>query len=89
MSAIWKLDITPLDVSRKEARIVATRTDGEDVRTFTIITALLATAKQKSKVIDDIWDQYVADAAGRDAIDAFVGTLETQGKASLEAKENK
>ena len=77
----------PLNIARKEASIVATRTDGEDVRSFNIITALLATTKQKLAAVDDIWSQYLADNARRTAIEAFIGNLEASAKTALEAKE--
>lgn len=84
--AIWNVSITPLDVARKEASITATRTDGEDVQTFNIITALLTNRKQKQDVIDQIWSQYLAAKAKKKAGADFIGKLETEAKTALEAR---
>ena len=87
MAATWEVEITPLNVARKEARIVATRTDGADVRTFTIRTALLASPAQKQDVLNEVWGQFQRDETRRAAIEGFIGGLEAQAKANLEARE--
>lgn len=85
--ATWEVKITPLNVERKEASITATRTDGEDVRIFHIITALLDTAQQKEDVINAIWSLYEADEIRRGKIASFIGNLESAAATALNAKE--
>ena len=85
--ATWDVKITPLNVTRREASITATRTDGEDVRTFSIITAILASPEQKLAVLNDIWEQFQRDEARRAAIEAFIGDMEATAKTTLEGRE--
>jgi len=90
MAINWDIKITVLDVARKTVRVTATRTDDADPdnpRTYTILSANIATAEQKVNVLDNIWQQHQADLARQAAIDAFVGDLETAANANLEARE--
>jgi len=85
--ATWDVKITPLNVARKEASITATRTDGEDVRTFSIITALLSDTAQKACIAEGIWKQFLDDQAKRSEADTYIGNLAEEAKANLEARE--
>jgi hypothetical protein len=87
MPATWEVKITPIDVARKSASITATRTDGEDVRVFSIMTALLTNPAQKLEVLNDIWQQFQRDKTKRAAIEAYLGGIEATAKTNLEARE--
>ena len=90
MAITWDVKITPLDVARKEASIVATRTDSVDstkTEIHTIITCLLATSAQKTAVLDNVWAMHLAYQAKQTAIVAYIGILETTAKTNLEARE--
>jgi hypothetical protein len=85
--ATWDVKITPLNVARKEASITATRTDGADVRTFHIISAVLATLEQKRDARDQLWSMFQADEVKRGKIADFIGDLETTAETWLNAQE--
>ena len=53
----------------------------------TIITALLATAEQKTAMVNDIWSQHLVWQDRQIKINAYVGNLEALAKANLEARE--
>jgi len=90
MAITWNVKITVLDVSRKEATIVATRTDSEDAdnpEVITIASALLNTPAQKTAELDNIWEHHLSLAAKNAAIAAIVSDLQIAAKANLEARE--
>ncbi len=89
MAGTWELQITPLDAARKEAQVIALRTDTStgQTRTYVIASAILDTAAQKNAAVDQIWAMYQAELAQEVAVAAYVGNLAAQGKAALEAKE--
>jgi hypothetical protein len=89
MAITWEIKITPIDVARKEASVSATRTDSitGKVETHNIITCLLTTAAQKTAVLDQLWSMHLTEVAKQAAITAYIGALETQAKANLEARE--
>lgn len=85
--ATWELDSTVLNVNKKEARITAIRTDGEDIRTFHILSAILKTSTQKTEALNNIWEQYQTSITKQIAMDSFIGDLKIAGKQALEIKE--
>lgn len=90
MAIIWNVKITVLDVATKSVSVTATRTDSEspnDVRTYTVLSAIIATTAQKLAVLDNIWLQHQTAITKQTAINAFIGTLEADAKANLEARE--
>ena len=89
MAITWDVKITPIDIARKEASVTATRTDSVTgkMETHNIITCLLVTAAQKTAVLDQLWAMHVAEVAKQTTITAYIGTLEAQAKANLEARE--
>ena len=89
MAITWNVTITPLDISRKEASVTATRTDSVtgSVETHNIITCLLVTTVQKTVVLNQLWDMHLTEQAKQTAIAAYIGDLEAQAKANLEARE--
>ncbi len=87
MAAVWQLTITPIDVPTKTASITAVRTDGADVWTFRIISAILATPQQKQDALDDIRSQFLKSESVAVAVSDFVGDLEADGKTALELLE--
>jgi len=90
MAITWDVKITVMDVTRKEVSVTATRTDSADPtnpRTYNIISALIATAAQKTGVLNGIWAMHQTSLARDAAIAAFVGTLEAEAKTNLEARE--
>ena len=89
MAITWDVTIAPLDVTRKEASVVAIRTDSvtEQVETHRIISVILDTQIQKTAAVNQLWQMHLDYGDRQAAIDAFVGALETQAKTILEAKE--
>jgi hypothetical protein len=89
MAITWDVKIIPIDVVRKEASITAIRTDSitGKIETHNIITCLLVTVAQKTAVLDQLWSMHLAEVAKQAAITAYIGTLETQAKTNLEARE--
>jgi len=85
--ATWELNITVKDVATKRVAITATRTTGEDVRSFTVSDAIVETAEQKAAILDQFWAMYQASVTKQTAVDAMVGTLESAGAANLNARE--
>ncbi len=93
MAITWEFTIKPLDISRKEASIMAVRTDSTDpqnilTETHFIITAILDTSAQKSAALDDIWQQHLDYQTKQITIEAYVGGLESTAKANLEGRES-
>jgi len=89
MAITWDVIVAPLDVARKEASVVAIRTDSvtEQVETHRIISVILDTQTQKTAAVDQLWQMHLDYGDRQVAVDAFVGALETQAKTILEAKE--
>ncbi len=89
MTITWELNITPQNVDQKKASVTATRTDdvSGSVETYSIDTVILSTNAEKTAVVDQLWQQHLARVTKQAAIDAFVGTMEADGKANLEARE--
>jgi len=92
MAVTWKVDITPIDLERKEVRVSATRTDDTDpenvkIETHTVLSVIIDTTAQKLAVMDQIWEMHLADVVKQAQIAAIVDALEVQAVANLEARE--
>ena len=89
MAVTWDVKITPLDVSRREVSVTGVRTDDTtgEVQTHHINSALIATAAQKMAVLDQLWQMHLDWDARQALIDSFIGSLEADAKANLEARE--
>ena len=92
MAITWDVKITPLNVERKEANIVAVRTDDIDplnikIETHTIITAILDTAAQKTAVLNQIWDMHLIEQNKLALIATYIGNLEIQAENNLITRE--
>lgn len=92
MAKTWDFTIKPLDISRKEASVMAIRTDNDDplnilIETHFIISVILDTQQQKAIALDDIWQQHLDYQTRQTAINDYIGGLEVQAKANLEARE--
>jgi len=83
---MWEIKITPLNIEKKEARITATRTEGESVFT-TSTTARLNTAANKTAALDAIWSDWQRYQEKQTNIASIIGDLETSGAANLDARE--
>lgn len=93
MAITWNIKIHPIDVSRKEASIVAVRTDNTDsqnvlTETHTIISGILDTQEQKIAILNAIWQLHLDYQTKQNAIEAYIGDLETQAKTNLEGRES-
>jgi len=89
MAISWNVKITVLNKLEKRASITATRiddTDSDNSWTFTVFT-IIATTTQKLAAADFIWERYQASLTEKAAVAAVIGSLETQAKANLEARE--
>ncbi|HIJ70663.1 MAG TPA: hypothetical protein HPP87_04780 [Planctomycetes bacterium] len=89
MAIIWKVEITPLNVDKKEANVTATRTDDVtgNVETHRVYNALLATQAQKTTVVNTLWELHLAEQQHQIKIEAYISDLAVQAKANLEARE--
>jgi len=92
MAVTWEVDITPIDLERKEVRVSATRTDDTDpenvkIETHTVLSVIIDTTAQKLAVMDQIWEMHLADVVKQAQIAAIVDALEVQAVANLEARE--
>ncbi len=92
MAITWKVEITVLNIDRKEVSIRAIRTDDTDVNnilteTYDIPWTEIATQEQKSYVLDQIWSMRAAALTYNDSVGIIVGNLEEQAKQNLESRE--
>ena len=97
MAVTWKVDVTPIDLTHKEVRVSATRTetdttDPENIivistETHIVLSAIAGTNAQKLAVMDQIWEMHLADVVKQAQIAAIVDALEVQAVANLEARE--
>lgn len=90
MAITWNVQITVLNVERREVSITAVRTDSEDPdnpQVCRIISALIATTEQKVAVLNGLWAQHLMLDQRAAEIEAFVGTLESAAVTNLEARE--
>ena len=93
MAITWEVTIKPLNVSEKEASIMAIRTDDTnplDILTEThfIISAILNTTQQKVDALNNIWQQHLDYQARQTAINNYIGTMEADAKSDLEGRES-
>lgn len=85
----WTWNTIPLSVANKTARIEATRVDDIALTSHTVVVpkARVETNPERLAVADKLWDKWL-EIKGRDeAIAAYIGTLNADGKANLEARE--
>lgn len=86
----WDLRITPIDIGKKEASIIATRLDDADPdnpKVYEVSRALFKTVAQKTAVWNEIWAKHQAAIVADTVVNNFVGALESTGKSNLEARE--
>jgi len=86
MAAVWTLEIQEKDVATKRVTVVGVLTDGEDVKRYGPIDALIATSQQKTDVLNTLWAMYEADVANQTAINTMLGDLATAGAAILNGR---
>jgi hypothetical protein len=88
MAATWTIQITVIDWPTKHASVTGIRTDGADVRTYTIDTRVTGTpAAEKLRITNDLWALYLADKALKDQIAAAIGSWQADIGTALNAKE--
>ncbi|HUU97049.1 MAG TPA: hypothetical protein VM487_15025 [Phycisphaerae bacterium] len=89
MAATWTSTIVITNLAAKRIRVTATRTDGEDVRTYSCDTRIDPGDVQASKLAlaESIRDQYLADVADQVAHAALLGTWEADLNTWLEGQE--
>ena len=88
MAATWKVEITVRDWAARTAMVTGTRTDGLDVRTYTIETrAGSPAASEKQRIYGDLRALYLADKANQDRIAAAIGTWSADIAGLLNAAE--
>lgn len=79
----WEVKITPINIAERIVSVSATRTDGNDIRTFSVLNTKLKTKAQKLSVGNDLKAQYEASIA-LDVIHTEITNLEQAAKAWLE-----
>lgn len=88
--ATWETEITIVSMAARRVRVVAVRTDGEDVRTYTVEGAVdtddLAGSKQR--IVDAIWDAYQAAKAKADAAADMLAGWQAALDVALVARES-
>jgi len=91
MAITWTLDISPINISTKEASIRATRTDDTDGSTmeYTIAreTIDIVTMTNNIPILDEIWAKHQARLSKESNINDFTSGLEAAGKINLEGRE--
>lgn len=87
-TATWEVKITVLNLKEKIVSIRATRTvDPNDVRTFGIHDTVITTSQQKLAAMDTIWKMYQDELQRETKLNQIIGSLETDAKNNLEARE--
>lgn len=90
MAITWELDITPINISTKEASVKATRTDDTDPENpmiYIVHRAKIQTEEEQLAVGQEIRANHLAALAENEAVRAFVADAEAAGKAYLEGLE--
>ena len=84
---MWSVKITVRDLARKEISLVATRIEGEDARSYSITSAIIETAEQKSALLDKIWSMYQDELSHESDVAEIIGQLELQAETNLNTRE--
>lgn len=90
MAISWDIDITNVNVASGRGDVTATRTVDQSSlapQVYSFTQAIIATPQDRTKLLNTIKDKVEEAAAKQATIDAFVSTLEQDGKANLEAWE--
>ena len=91
MAITWETTITVKDEDTKECSIQAVRTDDsttpETVNTISISSALLTTQEEGDKVIDGIYNMYLAEKEKETKISNILTTYQNYINDQLEGKE--
>jgi len=92
MAITWKAEITPINLSTKEAVITVTRTDDTDPdnpMVYTEPNAIIDTDVLANNVpiANGLWAQHQAEIAKNTVVEDFVSGLEALLKTNLEARE--
>ncbi len=91
MAATWELKIDVIDLPERLATVTGTRTDGPKVTIYSLDTIYAgggeSLAQAQARVEDLLWQQYVANKARTDAIEALISTSEAAIKLGLDARE--
>lgn len=85
----WETKIQIVDVAANRIRVTATRTEGDDVQTFSAVGTVDPSAKaaSKTRLVNAIWDAYQASKAKADAAAALMSGWEAALATSLGKKE--
>ena len=91
MAATWETSITVVNREQKRISVSATRTDGEDVRTFGLRTVFIPAnetfAEFKTRIAVALNQSYLDEVADEAANSVIVGTAEADIDAALDAME--
>ena len=91
MAITWDVQIDVIDIPSSMVSVIATRTDDgvapPDVKTYSVLNAIIDTTAQKTALLNFIWDQHQAALAKQAQVNAIVSELEAAAKANLEARE--
>lgn len=91
MAISWEIEITPINISTKEASAIAIRTDDSDPdnpKTYEVAKAPFNSTAEEEAVGDEILGKRQKDKNKTDAIDSFVNAVEGRLKTYLEANDN-
>ena len=90
MAISWDIDITNVNLQSQRGDVTATRTDDQSAlapQTYRFQATPLGTPADRALLLDSIKSKVVEDATKKAQVDAFIATLEQDGKAALEAWE--
>lgn len=87
----WIVDIQVTDVAARRFRVIAMRTEGEEVLTYQLRSVQQKAgellADLKLRIEGDLWAQYEADVTRRSQIALLVGSAEIDIATALNARE--
>ena len=84
--ATWEVEIIPQVVEGKTAYVNGTRTDGENIKTFTV-SGWLGTVESRLALLDNLYAKHQASVVLDAQIAAFLAGLEEQAESNLNARE--
>jgi hypothetical protein len=89
MAGSWVVDIEVTDLAQRKIRATGTRTDGLDIRTFTLEGIVDPADKPGSvvKIADGLWSAYQAKVTEEAGKSALIATGEAAVASNLDARE--
>ena len=89
MAATWTSTMTVTDLATKRIRVTATRTDGEDIRTYSCDTKIDSSniTASNTSIVDAIWNAFQSDLKKQTDDTTLISDLPTTLDTLLNNKE--